>query len=53
MLGQCAALARLDISGNEVGDAGARSFVGVLGQCPALTHIDLSYSQQSQIGLCH
>jgi hypothetical protein len=29
---------------NEIGDAGAESFAGVLEQCAALTHLDLKYT---------
>ncbi len=32
----------LDLSGNDIGDAGAWSLARVLGQCKALTHLHLS-----------
>jgi hypothetical protein len=38
-----AALAHLDLSYNEIGDAGAESLAGVLTQCRELTHLDLIY----------
>jgi hypothetical protein len=41
VLGQCAALAHLDISFNQIGDAGAESLAEVLGQCAALAHFIL------------
>jgi len=37
VLGQCASLAHLNLSYNEIGDGGAESFAGVLTQCTALT----------------
>jgi Ran GTPase-activating protein (RanGAP) involved in mRNA processing and transport len=42
VLGQCPALAHLDLSGNGIGPDGAKSLAGVLGQCTALMHLDLS-----------
>jgi hypothetical protein len=43
VLGQCTALAHLDLSWNEIETGGAESLAGVLGQCAALAHLDLSY----------
>jgi Ran GTPase-activating protein (RanGAP) involved in mRNA processing and transport len=43
VLGQCTALAHLDLSGNII-RAGAESLAGVLGQCAALAHLNLSYN---------
>jgi hypothetical protein len=40
VLGQCRELVHLDLSGNQIGDAGTERLAGV-GQCAALTHLDL------------
>ncbi len=40
MLTQCPALAHLNLSGNQIGDAGADSLAEVLGQYASLTHLD-------------
>ena len=40
-LGQCASLAYLDLSVNNIGDEGAESLATVLGQCASLAHLDL------------
>jgi hypothetical protein len=45
VLGQCAALAHLDLKANEIGDAGAESLARVLAQCTVLAHLDLSYNE--------
>ncbi len=45
MLGECKALAHLDLSSNEIGDEGAGRLAGVLGLCKALAHLDLSYNE--------
>jgi hypothetical protein len=43
VLGQCPALAHLDLSGNsDFGPAGAERLAGVLGQCRELVHLNLS-----------
>ena len=41
MLAQCASLAHLDLSVNEIGDEGAGRLAAVLGQCASLAHLDL------------
>jgi len=41
VLGQCAALAHLDLGDNGMGEPGAESIVGVIAQCPALAHLNL------------
>ena len=40
MLGQCGALAHLNLRGNRIGADGAGRLAGVLGQCGALAHLD-------------
>jgi hypothetical protein len=40
-LGQCASLAHLDLSYNQIGNAGAGSLARVLEQCAALSHLNL------------
>jgi hypothetical protein len=40
VLGQSRELVHLDLSGNQIGDAGTERLAGV-GQCAALTHLDL------------
>jgi Ran GTPase-activating protein (RanGAP) involved in mRNA processing and transport len=40
----------LDLSENQIGDAGAESLAGVLAQCRELTHLDLSSFQHNGIG---
>ena len=47
VLGQCTALAHLNLRINEIGPAGAQSLAGVLGQCAELAHLDLC---QNSIG---
>ena len=42
VLGQCSALATLDLSRNDIGDEGAGRLAGVLGQCSSLTMLDLA-----------
>ena len=42
VLGQCAALAHLDLADNYIGADGAGRLAGVLGQCGALAHLDLT-----------
>jgi Ran GTPase-activating protein (RanGAP) involved in mRNA processing and transport len=44
VLAQCRELLHLDLSENDIDEAGAERLAGVLGQCPALAHIDLSYN---------
>ena len=44
MLGQCRALAHLDLSFNQIGNAGGEALAGVLGQCPTLVYLDLSWN---------
>jgi Ran GTPase-activating protein (RanGAP) involved in mRNA processing and transport len=41
LLAQCPALAHLNLSGNEIGPAGAGRLAGLLTQCAALAQIDL------------
>ena len=41
VLGQCAALAHLNLSLNRIGSRGAKSLAGVLAQCTALAHLNL------------
>eukprot|EP00961_Rhodomonas_salina_P083173 1117503-Rhodomonas_salina.1 len=43
-LGECKALAHLDLSGNELGDEGTRRLAEVLKECKALAHLDLSHN---------
>jgi hypothetical protein len=50
VLGQCTALAHLDLSFNEIGDAGAESLAGVLAQCPALAYLDLQDNDIGTVG---
>jgi Ran GTPase-activating protein (RanGAP) involved in mRNA processing and transport len=38
---QCTSLAYLCLYDNQIGDAEAQSFAGVLAQCPELDHLDL------------
>jgi hypothetical protein len=45
VLAQCRELVHLDLSGNQIGSAGAESLAGVLGQCPALAHLNLRSNQ--------
>ena len=45
MLGECKALAHLDLSFNLIGVEGAGRLAGVLGGCKALAHLDLSGNQ--------
>jgi len=40
-LGQCQAMANLDLSCKDIRAAGAQSLAGVLGQCTMLAHLDL------------
>ena len=42
LLAQCQALAYLDLSWNDICNAGAESFEGVLAHCTALAHLNLS-----------
>jgi hypothetical protein len=44
VLGQCSALAHLDLGDNDIRD-GAGGIVNVLEQCRALVHLDLSYNE--------
>ena len=44
VLGQCAALAHLDLYGNKIEAVGAGSFAGALGQCTSL----LAQARQSR-----
>ena len=41
MLGQCGAVAHLNLQDNGIGADGAGRLAGVLGQCGALAHLDL------------
>ena len=50
MLGQCPALAHLDLSDNKIGYAGTERLAGVLAQCTALAHLDLSDNQICEAG---
>ncbi len=50
VLGQCAALTRLDFSNNQIESAGAESFAGVLGQCASLAHLDLQDNDIDAVG---
>ena len=45
MLGQCASLAHLDLSVNEIGAEGAERLEAVLGQCTSLAHLDLGSNE--------
>ena len=45
VLAQSPALARLHLSGNEIGADGAGRLARVLSQCPALAHLDLSWNK--------
>ena len=40
VLGQCAALAHLNLNGNKIGEEGAERLARVLGQCLPLAHLD-------------
>jgi len=51
VLAQCRALVHLDLSENEIGDAGAESFAGVLEQCAALTHLSTDSGSGPESGL--
>jgi hypothetical protein len=50
VLAHCTALAHLDLSNNEIRDAGAERPAGVLGQCPALAHLNLHYNDIGTVG---
>ena len=50
VLGQCAALAHLDLGNNEIGDAGTESLAGVLGQCTALARLYLGGNHIGAVG---
>ena len=52
VIGQCAALAHLDLSHTDIREAGAASLAPVLGQCAALTHLNLNgnYIQAPGVG---
>jgi len=41
VLGQCTALAHLNLRKNKIGSAGAESLAGVLAQCASLAHLIL------------
>eukprot|EP00961_Rhodomonas_salina_P197987 2671482-Rhodomonas_salina.8 len=41
-LGECMALAHLDLGGNDIGREGASMLAGALMECTALAHLDLS-----------
>eukprot|EP00961_Rhodomonas_salina_P171746 2316076-Rhodomonas_salina.1 len=47
VLGECKALAHLDLSGNEIGAEGAGVLAGVLGECKALNHL---FASENGIG---
>ena len=60
MLGQCPALTKLDLSGDDcnddgqgnlIGAEGARCLAGVLGQCSSLATLDLSYNAIDNDGI--
>jgi Ran GTPase-activating protein (RanGAP) involved in mRNA processing and transport len=48
--GEGAALAHLNLSGNDMGADRAESLAGVLGQCAALAHLDLSWNDIDDAG---
>lgn len=48
MLGQCTALAHLELSCKEIGAGRAESLEGVLPQCRELVHINLSDNDDLQ-----
>ena len=60
MLGQCPALAHLDLNDNNIRSdesrdscrcaAGAERFVGVLAQCTPLTHLNLKHNDIGDTG---
>jgi Ran GTPase-activating protein (RanGAP) involved in mRNA processing and transport len=50
VLGQCTALAHLNLGDNQIGPAGAESLAGVLGQCTALDHLNLSTNDIGEAG---
>jgi hypothetical protein len=51
VLGQCAALAHLNLSNNFIyNEAGAECVAGVLAQCAALAHLDLSCNEICNAG---
>ena len=51
VLGQCSALATLDLGGNYIGDEGATSLAGVLGECSSLAWLDLGFNRIGDEGL--
>jgi len=61
VLGQCPALAHLDLWNNQIGDArngvvvnpphpGTERLLGVLAQCPALAHLNLGINRIGEAG---
>jgi Ran GTPase-activating protein (RanGAP) involved in mRNA processing and transport len=50
VLGQCAALAHLDLWDNQIGPAGAASIAGVLWQCTVLADLVLSENGIEAVG---
>jgi Ran GTPase-activating protein (RanGAP) involved in mRNA processing and transport len=50
VLGQCPALAHLDLSKNRIRETGAESLARVLGQCPALAHLNLGSNDIGAVG---
>jgi hypothetical protein len=48
--GQCAALAHLNLSSNQIGEVGTESLAGVLGQCVSLAHLNLGNNHIGEVG---
>ncbi len=50
MLVQCTTLTELDLSFNDIDDAGTESLSRVMAQCPALAHLHLDYNEIGPAG---